>query len=365
MILTTQNLLHYLLDRGVIEASAAVDGDVRIAEASRRHRNFKVLRRHGPGFFVKQIQSFDPHTVACLQREGTCSWLAENDDAFAPLRGRLPAFRDYDPTRHALVIDLFSEAEVLSEHHRRSEEFPVEIGAEIGRLLGELHSEVRVAPDDERLARFFPGLLPPILLLHQTPPASFQTYGPAAAHVIDMVRRDAAFAQAFSWLVRDWQKSSLIHGDVKWDNFLVVPENGRPENGRLRWIDWELADVGDPAWDAGAVFQAYLASWVWSMSEAPASSGNPAAQAAFPLERMQPAMGAFWESYCEKRGIPGEDQDEQLRRCLCYGAGRMIQTAFEMAVASRQVTPQTLLLVQLSWNLLTRTRDAVHELLGM
>jgi len=371
MILTTQNLLRHLLERGVIEPAAAVDGDVRIAEISRRHRNFKVLRRHGPGLFVKQVKSWDPHTISCLQREGTCSWLAENETAFGALTGRLPTFRDYDPARHALIAELFSAAEGLADYHRRRAEFPPEIGTELGRLLGELHARVSIVADDGRFAAIFPGLVPPMLTLHQAPPAAFQAYGPAAAHVIGLVRQDPTFAQALSDLVGDWRKTALIHGDVKWDNCLLVGAHGHSatspgeDHRTLKLIDWELADLGDPDWDAGAVFQAYLASWIWSMPATPAPAAVLIAHAGSPLEGMQPAMRAFWTSYCDSRGIDAEDQPRQLRRTLRYGAGRMLQTAFEMAVASHQVSPHVLLLVQLSQNLLTRTDDAVHELVGM
>lgn len=359
MILTSQSLLGHLLERGVIDWAAVAGGGVRIAEATRRHRNFKVLRRNGPGFFVKQAQSWDPHTTFCLLREGTCSWLAQNERVFGPLRGRLPAFRDYDPSRHVLVVELFAEAEGLAEYHQRRAVYPPEIGAGIGRLLGELHAEVHITPGDGRFAPVFPGIVPPILTLHQTPPASLQAYGPAAAQVIGLVREDPGLAQALFELVRDWRRSSLIHGDVKWDN-LLVGENG----GGLKLIDWELADVGDPAWDAGAVFQAYLAAWLGSMPAVPVAADALAAQAGIPLERLQPAMHAFWESYCEARGIPADDRRRQRLRCLRYGAGRLIQTAFEIAAFTRQWAPQALRLVQLSRSVLTRTGEAAEALLG-
>lgn len=362
MTLTAQNLLHFLLERGVLEPAAAVDGDVRIAEITRRHRNFKLLRRNGTGLFIKQVKSWDAHTISALQREGTCCWLAANDGGFAPLRAHLPPLRDYDTARNALVVELFAEAEGLMEYHQRRAEFPPEIGQELGRLLGELHTGVHIEPGDPRFATVFPGMLPPILTLHQTPSPALDTYGPAAAHVIGLIRADAAFARALADLVRGWQKTALIHGDVKWDNCLLVGTSGHPD---LKLVDWELADVGDPGWDAGAVFQAYLAFWVWSMPPAPAAADTLVAQARFPLEQMQPAMQAFWKSYAETRGIPASDNRRQLLLCLRYAAGRMLQTAFEMAVGSRQLTSQTLLLVQLSQNLLTRTHEAVHELLGM
>jgi hypothetical protein len=47
-----------------------------------------------------------------------------------------------------------------------------------------------------------------------------------------------------------WRRCGVMHGDVRWDNALLVP-GGRE---RVVLVDWEFVDLGDPAWDiAGAV----------------------------------------------------------------------------------------------------------------
>ena len=64
MILTTHNLPHYLLSRGLTSHESVVDGDLIITDASHRNRAFRVLRGSQPGYFVKQIRNWDQVSIA-------------------------------------------------------------------------------------------------------------------------------------------------------------------------------------------------------------------------------------------------------------------------------------------------------------
>ena len=69
---------------------------------------------------------------------------------------------------------------------------------------------------------------------------------------------------------------------------------------RVQFVDWEMAGVGDPCWDAGTVFSECLSTWLRSTPvtrETPPEDFLPLA--GFPLRRMQPAMRSFWRSYAQ------------------------------------------------------------------
>ena len=66
MFLTAYNLPHYLMSKGLISAQSVVDGDFVLAEAGRRNRNFKVMRRQQPGLFVKQIKSMEAQAITTI-----------------------------------------------------------------------------------------------------------------------------------------------------------------------------------------------------------------------------------------------------------------------------------------------------------
>jgi hypothetical protein len=115
-----------------------------------------------------------------------------------------------------------------------------------------------------------------------------------------------------------------------------------------------------------AIFSAYLSLWVQSLP----SNGldNPGAlvgQARFPIERMQPAIRSFWSTYRECRGLSGQASTDLLRRAVRFAGARNIQTAFETLQFLPQAHGGTVLLLQLSMNVLTNPDQAARELLGI
>jgi hypothetical protein len=54
MLLTQAGVVSALLARGLLDAAAIIDGDLVVADGSRRNINFEVLRERGRSYFVKQ-----------------------------------------------------------------------------------------------------------------------------------------------------------------------------------------------------------------------------------------------------------------------------------------------------------------------
>jgi hypothetical protein len=364
MVLSSRNLVHYLLDRRLVTFDSVVDGDFMVVDAPSRNRNFKVIRKRAPSYFVKQVKTWEPAAIASLQCEATCYWLSQNDAEFALLRALLPQFHAYDPGSHVLVVELVPGGESLSEYHRRLGAFPADVAARLGEALGTYHRGAGDAPRLNSGKTSFPRNVPWILSFHRQGAHLFGTLSAANSQLLAVLQRYPEFQGALDALHDHWQVNSLIHGDMKWENCVVSPiGDGAPG---VKVVDWELADLGDACWDVGAVFQAYLSSWVLSL---PATGDAPPSQlveqAAFPLEAMQPAIRAFWRSYVVTLGRNGRGQGELLERCVRYGAARMIQTAFEYMNYSPQITASALRLLQLSLNVLTNPGEAVSDLLAL
>lgn len=364
MFLSASNLADYLIERGLVDPGSVVDGDWMVFESSRRNRNFKVLRQRHPGLFVKQIQQWEPQAIATLQSEAKCYWLTLNNPAFAPLAPLLPRYFDFDPARYVLVLGLLKDGEDLAEHHRRLDAFPPVSAAQLAHALAAYH---RIAPDSSNDSNGggagFAKKIPWILSVDQFTASSFSAMSGGNSQMIGIVQQYPDFQRSLQALRSDWRYESLIHGDLKWDNCVV--ENGK-EAPSIKIVDWELADWGDACWDVGAILQAYLSFWVFSM---PAAEEVPTTdlvkRAQHPVESMQPALRAFWKGYVEARGIERQDAAVMLERSVRCGAARMIQTAYEYMYYSAAVSANILCLLQVSLNILSRPEEAIRELLGL
>jgi thiamine kinase-like enzyme len=364
MVLTTKNIVHYLLERGLLTRESVVDGDLCIVESTRRNRNYKVIRRQNPGYFVKQVQTFDQQAIASLRCESSCYWLAKNDRDFRALAPLLPGYYDFDAGANVLVLDLLSGSESLTEYHRRTGEFSVQSAESLARILATYHRGIPASARKSSMEGTFPQRVPWILSIDQLNPAGTGMMSGGNTQIVGIIQRYPEFRASLETLRAQWAAECLIHGDVKWENCLTLANNGKDQQD-LKLIDWELADFGDPCWDVGAVFQAYLSFWIFSMpAQAETTTDDLVSSAQFPVEKMQPALQQFWRKYAEFMEIAPRDRPQKLERAVCCAAARMIQTAYEYMYYQPQVSTNVLYLLQVSLNVLTRPHEAIEELLG-
>lgn len=181
-----------------------------------------------------------------------------------------------------------------------------------------------------------------------------------------VLQLDTTVRDEMARLASIWEPTAFIHNDLKWDNILVHPRDGAAEPTEITLIDWEMAGPGDPCWDIGTVLSEFLAFWALSI---PIVAGEPPDTymhlARYPLEDLQPAIGAFWQGYAAAMGFDPTTACERLIRSTRYAGARLIQTAYERTQTMSRLTPQIYLLLQLSLNVLEQPEDAAELLLGL
>ena len=349
MILTAGNIAHYLIDRNIISAESVVDGDLTVVDMTRRNRNFKILRKSEPGYFVKQVKNYDASSVNSLTREAQSYWLAKYDPGFKGISNLMPRLIYHDAQRHILIMELFPGYEDLAAMYQRLGSFPVSIATALGSSLGTYHREVDLGRNGVDARKVFPAGLPWMLTLNL--PYIQQMKNADANHqqFFSILEQYPEFLDSIGQLREGWQVNSLIHGDMKWENCIVYKEE-------MKIIDWELADLGDSAWDVGSIFQTFLCLW----------ASREAIQAgSVPIEKMQPAIAAFWRAYAEKMSLDSGARAVLLEKCGKCAAIRMIQTAYEAMHFTKKLDRSGFLLLQLSLNILKDPAGAVGVLLGL
>ena len=360
MHLSAANVVHFLLRNGLVEAREVVAGQVSVIDSSRRNRNFKVIRNGGTGLFVKQMRDMQTDAMLTLKREAACYELARDD---ATLRRLMPRLVRYDENRHVIVVDLLPEAESLLNYHTRHRGFPVEIGRMLGEGLGLYHTRAGALIESERLKQLLARQIPLILTLSRGGHAMLGRFGRVGPAISALLQQHKDFEGYLDTLGAEWRFDSLVHGDMKWDNVLVYPT---PSGLDFRIVDWEMADIGDAAWDVGAVLQSFLSVWILSM---PIASGLPpesyVSAAALPLENMRPPLHAFWNAYADSRGYGATERRNQIERCLRFGAARLVWAVVEQRLYAPRLDLAATALLQVSLNILQNPPRAVAELLGV
>jgi Phosphotransferase enzyme family len=364
MFVDAGNVAYFLAERRLLKFDSVVDGDFMVVDQTSRNRNLKIVRRKSPGFFVKQVSRPTPEFTQSLGREAACYRLANEHREFGAMRALMPEFHHFDPARHILVIELLEDGESLWEFHQRVRSFPPDVAKLQGETLGSYHAQVS-ADAAQGEAGVFARQIPWILSLHETNPAYLGTVSRGNAQLIGILQQYPEFESALSAIKAGWNYDSLIHGDIKWENMMLCHGAGDAPP-RLKVIDWEIADVGDACWDVGAVIQAYVTFWIFSLPlGGGASTAQAVAAATLDAESMKPALAAYWNAYAASRGFGAEDSRRTLVRSMSCAAARMIQTAYESIQSTPQISPYALCKLQVSMNILRNPEAAVADFVGL
>ena len=118
-------------------------------------------------------------------------------------------------------------------------------------------------------------------------------------------------------------------------------------------MDWELVQVGDPAWDLAGALHDFLLFWTSSMPlSASCTAEQRIAQARYPLASLQGAMRAMWHGYRAAAELASSEADDLLLRAVAFSAVRLIQSAYEIMHESESLSAQSVILLQVGANLL-------------
>jgi hypothetical protein len=364
MMLAQSEIPSYLLKHKLLSEETIVEDELLVLDTSRRNRNFKVIRERGPCYLLKQ--GIDQSGAATIAHEAAVYQLLQSNAENSGLDRYLPRFYEYDPEEGALVLELLRNAQNLREYHAHRRHFSVRLASAMGEALSTLHSAMKVESIGDGNRQIFSNMSPWVFSIHRPPLSIMRGISGANVQLIKIVQQFPEFREWLNSLHCGWKKETLIHGDMRWDNWIVCAQSNSVRKNILKIVDWEFVSVGDPCWDVGAVFSDYLSFWLLSI---PILGESPPDQvielSRFPLEGMQPAMRSFWWSYVQQMELNTSMAEEWLLRAIRYAAGRLVQTAYEQVQREMQPLSTTIYLLQLSLNMLRRPLEAIVQLLGI
>jgi Phosphotransferase enzyme family len=212
----------------------------------------------------------------------------------------------------------------------------------------------------QRSSRFQRGL-PWGLGLHRPVVAISGGLSNGGMLAIRMIQNIEGYSALLDEAATRWTPTCLVHGDMRFDNCVLAGAGGPGRDATLKLVDWELAQWGDPCWDAGAVLGGYMSAWLLSF---PISGETPLETVShlgrFKFIDMQRAAGAFWTAY---RIRMGASHDISLRRAMQFAAAHMIETMIEELQPSAVLTGRAVSLAQLAHNVLADPDAAADHFL--
>ena len=365
MLLSYENIAHYLLEKGLVSLESIMKGEFSIRDQSSRNTNFAVNREYAPAFLVKQVRSQDQEKRETLRIEATCYWLANNDEAYKALLDFLPRYYEYDYLHHILVLELLPDVQNIHEYYRDTVDFPIPVAEKLADLLTSYHTLEAGIVEHQKSFSLFKKRKPWVFTLSENSLSDWlnnPTLGDAEKQSLKLILENQEFLKHLRQMSEDWEMTSLIHGDVKFPNFLINTDFTTGSQPMIRLIDWELADIGDPLWDVAAIIQNYLTLWVASELE---QQYRPAEATKLSLEQLQPSIAAFWRRYAELAHWDDATAKRQLEKTIRYTALKLVHTCFESVQGVKDMSLYSAKILQLSLNLLRRPDEAIGDVLGI
>jgi hypothetical protein len=349
-------LVRRLVRAGVLASDDAILPDTAVERCPRRNRNTRVALSGGAGVFVKQA---DPRAQGSRETVIAEGAVYHAHRGGGPLSAVLPGLVHFDPSEPLLVTELlvgYGDLRSVCQAGGPAE-FPIAAFRAAAAALAQVHTVTVGAdgrPDGPEATPL--GWVPAV---RRPDPAALETLSNGAMTGLEVVQRAMAIDAGLARAADVWRSESLIHGDVRADNVMV---RSHADGGiDVRLVDWELARLGDPAWDLAGLLEAAV---TLALGRGETWGGDdPAAELAVPV--IQATTRAVWRAYIGAGGEGSSGEGELRARATDYCAARLVQTTLELLAGADELSGSALIALQVADNVFAEPERAAAELLAL
>ncbi len=379
MYLTAETLPSFLIDNGIVSTEKILEPNIQINITERRNRSYIVRFPNKPNFLVKQIKHDFDETRGNIFQENYVLKKFSEEKKYEYLHKISPNFVFYDYSRSIIVIDFLEETNPLDklcylEGAKRPDPMAVQLGipadiptgiaTRIGSYLAKIHTVGFHALHDRAFTAALPHRMPwSIPLIDRIRRGVCRT--PMSQGLAQRLAQFPALGDLGRHAAMEWSPSCLIHGDLKLEHILIHPTatNDVPE---MTFVDWELSDIGDPAFDLASLFYS-ICSWsLLSWSHINRVHPHEIEQTIVKyLPGTRNAVKAVWSGYlAEMKDKDGWDAAATLDKTMLYLPLRYIQGAVELGAGSNRPPISSEKAIQSAVDITASFDNAIRALFG-
>lgn len=361
------NVVTYLLEHKLINNNSIVDGDLQIFDVSRKNKNIKVIRKNDTSFLLKQSNPTDTQSSTTIKREALLYALMQNDEDFLPLLNISPRLIDFDVEKNLMITEFVIGSSFRDYVLYAMNETDTKYVGLLGKTIANYHYSFAKKATNQKL-KFLPRTFIFENLLIHPGPEIFISLSQANMKLLKIIQKDQKIYDLLEGIVSSWDLQTLIHGDIKFDNIIIASSKKNTKSvNKILITDWEMATIGDPAWDIGSIFQEFVRLW---LSLLPITGADSAEQliniSKESFQNMQKFLRAFWNGYYEGTDDKSaKELNELLIKSTNFCSLRLIQSAYEMLTSQSELNNLAVYMIQISSNILASTDNAITHLLGI
>ncbi|HEY4308904.1 MAG TPA: phosphotransferase [Pirellulales bacterium] len=174
----------------------------------------------------------------------------------------------------------------------------------------------------------------------------------SVAGILDFIASHSDVVSRFSHLQQSRLPICSIHGDLKTENVLQLPDK-HAQDLRVAILDWETACIGDPLWDLACVAESIARAAVFSSPSRLGLSCLAAFREALHQCSAASNINAFLGAYASCGTLPFEVVENCESDLAKYTGARMLQWTIEATTITEDIDPSVSLYASLACALIT------------
>jgi aminoglycoside phosphotransferase (APT) family kinase protein len=342
------DIVAYLSASGLLDGAAVIGGALDVSALTGRNLNL-IVRQGASALLLKQPVWLDDNVNAIRAEMDFYTKILPR----LPLdvRAQVPNLVRADRSADVIVIAFIDRAVPLAQLFATgmNDARAMQAIHQLGRFLGAVHNlDLQDQAEGDDSLKDLSREPPWAFRVHRPTPKEFALISPGAYECIKHIQQNDRLCAVLDEGCRTWSPRTLIHGDIRSENVLSVQPgaaDGNPPSS-ICVVDWELVQIGDPAWDIAGFVQILLQHWLslWTPGTPMAAFDDAAIRSSPFMIGLRNTVRVFLRAYHETNPVPVGLWD----RASALIVPRLLQGAVECAHSQTAGPPLSGLILELS-----------------